>query len=85
MRTCVGCGTCRPKKELVRIVRTADGEVLPDRTGRANGRGAYLCDNPSCIALARKKKSLSRAFEIPLSPEVYEMLERELAGGTGDA
>ena len=81
MRTCVGCGQCRPKKELVRVVRTPEGEILADKTGRKNGRGAYLCGDPACFALARKRRAFSRTLEVPVGPEILDRLERELFGG----
>ena len=62
MRTCIGCGTIKPKKELVRIVLTQDGKVIADRTGRAGGRGAYLCDDPACLEKALKRKSFAEPF-----------------------
>ena len=55
MRQCVGCGEMKEKKSLIRVIRTPDGTILLDRTGRANGRGAYLCDDPACLAAARKR------------------------------
>ena len=58
MRTCIGCGAVKPKKELIRIVLTQEGELLADRTGRANGRGAYLCDDSACLEKAIRKKVL---------------------------
>ncbi|MFV0351405.1 MAG: RNase P modulator RnpM [Oscillospiraceae bacterium] len=78
IRRCVGCGQSKPKKELVRVVRTAEGEILLDVTGRKAGRGAYICRDAACLALARKKKSLERAFETAIPPEVYEALAQQL-------
>ena len=85
MRRCVGCGQSKDKKQLLRIVRTPQGEILPDRTGRANGRGAYLCNDPGCLALARRKKAFNRAFGAAVDPAVYDELEKELGGGQTDA
>lgn len=65
MRTCIGCGAVRPKKELIRIVMTPEGEIIPDRTGRANGRGAYLCNDPACLLKAQKRRGMERAFRRP--------------------
>lgn len=84
VRRCVGCGEGKPKKELVRVVRSPEGEVLLDETGRASGRGAYLCHSPACLAKARKKKSLERAFECAIPPEVYEHLTEALEKERGD-
>lgn len=78
IRRCVGCGEGKPKKELVRIVRSKEGEITVDDTGRKAGRGAYLCNNPGCLAKARKKKSLERAFETAIPQQVYETLEASL-------
>ncbi len=74
MRKCVGCGLSKEKKSLVRVVRTPEGQVILDRAGRANGRGAYLCDDPKCLALAQKRKSLARAFGVEIPGEIYEEL-----------
>ncbi len=81
MRTCVACKTERQKREFVRIVRAPDGIVSMDATGRANGRGAYLCADGSCWAAALKKKSVERALSAPLPAELRAALAR---GVTGD-
>ncbi|MDL2325256.1 YlxR family protein [Ruminococcaceae bacterium OttesenSCG-928-A16] len=81
IRRCVGCGEGKPKKELVRVVRTAEGEVSVDSTGRKAGRGAYVCHNAACLAKARKKKSLERAFEAAIPDDVYARLTGEIEGG----
>ena len=82
VRTCVACRTERQKREFLRVVRTPAGEVLIDETGRANGRGAYLCADGSCWAAAIKKKSIERALGVPLSAEVRARLEGEVTHGT---
>ncbi len=79
VRRCCGCGEGKPKKELVRIVRSPEGEVSLDTTGKKAGRGAYLCPNAACLAKARKKKSLERALAVAIPPEVYEAMEASLA------
>ncbi len=84
IRRCVGCGEGKPKKELVRIVRTSGGEVLLDETGRTAGRGAYLCHNPECLNRAKKKKSLERAFECSVPQEVFDRLTSELEKERGN-
>lgn len=76
VRTCVACRTERQKREFVRIVRSPDGTVTMDTTGRANGRGAYLCADGSCWAIALKKKAIERALSAPLPAELREQLER---------
>ena len=79
VRTCAGCGAKRDKSELIRIVRTPEGEVLPDVSGRANGRGVYLCRDVKCLQAARKKKALARGLETAVSEEVFVQLEKLLA------
>lgn len=76
MRMCVSCREMLPKKELRRVVRTPEGEVVLDTTGRKNGRGAYLCTKPECLKKAIKTRALERALGAPLSEETAESLER---------
>lgn len=78
LRKCVGCNEMKPKKDLIRIVKPAEGDVFVDVTGKANGRGAYICKDVNCLAAARKKKQLERAFKTNISEEVYKKLEGEL-------
>lgn len=78
MRQCIGCGEMKPKKELIRILRTTEGELVVDATGKKNGRGAYLCDSMECLEKACRRKGLERAFQMPVPPEVYEALKRGL-------
>jgi predicted RNA-binding protein YlxR (DUF448 family) len=75
LRTCVGCGTTRPKRELRRVVRTPDGQVVFDPTGKRAGRGAYVCESPECLELAIKHKKLERALSVTLAPEVVAALQ----------
>jgi len=76
-RTCVGCGEENPRKVMCRLVRSPEGRVCYDPTGKMPGRGAYLCEDPSCILRAKKKKALSRALRVDVDPKVYEeLLER---------
>ena len=77
MRTCIGCNTCKPREELIRIVRLGDGVVSADETGRMNGRGAYLCRNRSCFETAVKKKSFCRTFKVAITAEETERLKVE--------
>lgn len=77
-RMCTGCREKRPKKELVRIVRSPDQEITVDFTGKKPGRGAYICMNGECLKKARKSKSLDRALEVNVQPEIWESLERVL-------
>ena len=77
-RTCVACRTVRPKRELLRIVRTASGDVILDETGRAAGRGAYVCRTGDCLDKALTKGALSRALKTPLPQETREALAGSL-------
>ena len=85
LRRCTGCNEQKPKKELVRVVRSPQGEVSLDLVGKKPGRGAYLCPSAQCLAKARKAKRLERALETQIPPEVYESIERELEGAQGGA
>ena len=78
MRKCVGCQEMKSKKEMIRVIRTSEGEFLLDATGRKNGRGAYLCPNSDCLARAVKNKGLERSFKQAIPKEVYEALEKEM-------
>ena len=79
MRTCIACKACKPKKELIRIVKSEDGISL-DRTGRKNGRGAYICDDAACIAKLKKGKLLNRAFSAPVDDAPYDKIAEEFLG-----
>ena len=70
MRRCVGCMEQRPKRELIRVVRSPEGEISLDATGKKSGRGAYLCPDPACLAKARKARRLERALECEIPDEV---------------
>ncbi len=76
-RTCTACGTSRLKSQLVRFVRTADGGVAIDPSGKAPGRGAYLCADAACFAAARKRNKLAAALRISISADEYDALERD--------
>ena len=78
LRQCIGCGEMKSKKEMIRVIRTSEGEFLLDATGRKNGRGAYLCPNSDCLAKAVKNKGLERSFKQAIPKEVYEALEKEM-------
>ena len=73
-RTCIGCKEKKDKKDLIRIVKDKDGNITLDRTGRANGRGAYICNNVECLEKAIKSKRLERTFEKSIDNEIYENL-----------
>ncbi len=78
LRLCVGCGEMKDKKDMLRIVKTQEGAILPDFTGRMNGRGAYVCKSRACLEKARKKRGLERSFKMSISAETYEDLLKEL-------
>ncbi|NLV82537.1 MAG: YlxR family protein [Synergistaceae bacterium] len=74
-RTCVGCMEESPKRALMRVVRISNEEVKYDPTGRADGRGAYVCSDVQCIKAAKKKKAFTRALKIPVDNAIYDLLE----------
>lgn len=78
MRKCVGCGEMKPKKELMRVLRTDENDFVLDTTGKKNGRGAYLCPSKECFDKAVKNKGLERSFKQAIPAEVYERLEKEM-------
>ena len=78
MRKCIGCNESKPKKELVRVVKSPEGEISVDLTGKKSGRGAYICPNAECLKKARKSKRLERLFETEIPDSIYEEAERVL-------
>ena len=78
VRRCVGCQEKKGKKEMIRVIRTPEGDFLLDATGKKNGRGAYLCPSRECLDKARKNKGLERSFKQAIPKEVYEALEKEM-------
>ena len=78
MRMCVGCREMKPKKELIRIVRSKEGEISVDFTGKKAGRGAYICPDGACLKKAIKAKSLSHAFECEIPTDVYDSLTEQM-------
>ena len=80
MRTCIACREVKPKKEMLRVVRTADGEILADPTGKLAGRGAYICGSEECMKKLNGKKLLNKAFSTEVSADVYAGVEEELKG-----
>ena len=85
MRMCVACREMKPKKELLRVVRTPEGEIVADLTGRKNGRGAYLCRAEACFNKAVKTRALERALEHPLSEEAAAYLRQVITSGGNEA
>ena len=78
LRQCIGCGEMKSKKEMIRVIKTAEDEIMLDATGRKNGRGAYLCPSMECFKKAVKSKGLERSFKMAIPKEVYETLEKEM-------
>jgi predicted RNA-binding protein YlxR (DUF448 family) len=78
MRKCLGCSEMKPKKELIRAVKSPEGEISLDLTGKKSGRGAYICPDKKCFDKARKGKRLERALETSIPEEVYEAMASEL-------
>ena len=81
MRQCLGCREMKPKKELIRVVRSPEGEISLDFKGKASGRGAYVCPDPRCLKKAIKARALERAFSAQIPTEIYERLESQMEGG----
>lgn len=77
-RTCIGCNQIKLKKELIRIVKDKQGNINVDKTGKANGRGAYICDNKECLERLKKSKRLEKTFEMSIDEKLYEELESVL-------
>ncbi len=78
MRMCLGCNEMKPKKELIRAVKSPEGEISMDLTGKKSGRGAYICRSSECFRLARKARRFEKAFSCQISEEVYDAMEKEL-------
>lgn len=75
---CTGCGEMKPKKELVRVVRSPEGEITLDLTGRKPGRGAYVCRSTECLKRARKARRFEKAFSCQIPEDVYDRMEKEM-------
>jgi predicted RNA-binding protein YlxR (DUF448 family) len=83
LRTCVGCRNSFDKNELIRVIRNSDGELKVDKTGKANGRGAYICNNAECFRLAKRNKGLARSLDVSIPDSIYEELEKEVESDAG--
>ena len=83
LRQCLGCREQKPKNELIRVVRSPEGEVSLDFRGKAPGRGAYLCRNSACLKKALKSRALERALNVPIPEEIHSRLLSEMEGGDG--
>ena len=81
MRMCIACRQMKPKKEMTRVVKTVDGEISADPTGKAAGRGAYICKSRECLKKARKSRRLESALECSISDEIYARMEEEMSVG----
>lgn len=79
MRKCTGCGEMKNKKEMLRVLKTPEEEIVLDATGRKNGRGAYLCRSSECLKAAMKSKGLEHSLKVTIPETVYEELEKEMA------
>lgn len=78
MRRCLGCYESKPKKELIRVVKTSEGEICIDKTGKKNGHGAYICYNKECLEKAIKAKRLEKEFEETISEDIYDSLRSDI-------
>lgn len=78
-RKCIGCGEMKNKSDLVRVIRTEEGVIEIDGTGRKNGRGAYICNSKECLAKAIKSKGLERSLKVPIPDEIKERLTEEMS------
>lgn len=78
LRKCTGCGEMKPKKELVRVIKTTDDRIVIDATGRMNGRGAYICHSSECLKRAIKTKAIERSLGSSVSDSIYDELKKEL-------
>ena len=85
MRQCVGCREMKPKKELIRVVRSPEGAVSLDFKGKLPGRGAYVCSDAECLKRAKRSKALERAFSAPLPEDVWQALEAQMKEVPADA
>ena len=78
MRKCVGCQEMKEKKSLIRVVKTAEGDIILDDTGKKNGRGAYICKSKECLEKAVKNRGIERSLKTGISPEIYDSLKKEI-------
>lgn len=78
MRMCLGCGEMKPKKELIRVVKSPEGDISLDLTGKKSGRGAYICADIQCLKAARKARRFEKNFSCRISDDVFDNMEREL-------
>ena len=81
LRQCLGCREMKPKRELIRVVRSPEGAISLDFRGKAPGRGAYVCPNPDCLKKAIKSRAIERAFETQIPEEIYAQLSGQMEAG----
>lgn len=84
IRQCLGCREMKPKRDLIRVVRSPEEEISLDFRGKKSGRGAYLCPNAECLKRIRKSRALERAFSLPIPEEVYNALEAQMEAGSAN-
>lgn len=84
MRMCTGCREMKPKRELIRVVRSPEGAVSLDFRGKANGRGAYVCPDPACLKKAVRARALERALETPIPEDVFALLQAQMEAGADE-
>ena len=82
-RQCMGCRERKNKRDMLRVVRTPDGTVSLDFSGKLGGRGAYVCPDPECLKKARKTRALERCLEVVIPEEVYDRMEKEMESANG--
>lgn len=78
MRMCLGCGEMKPKRELIRVVKSKEGDISLDLTGKKSGRGAYICKSVECFEKARRARKFERSFSCMISEDIYNSMEGEL-------
>lgn len=78
MRMCLGCGEMKPKRELIRVVKSKEGDISLDLTGKKSGRGAYICKSVECFEKAKKARKFERSFSCMISEDIYNSMEGEL-------
>ncbi len=83
LRQCIACRELKEKKVMLRVVKNSDGEIFLDFSGKASGRGAYVCDNPDCVKKLRKSRLLDKIFSCKVSDAIYTAIEEEYFGGKG--
>lgn len=84
MRQCLGCNEHKPKREMIRVVRTPEGEIELDFVGKKSGRGAYICPKKTCFVKARKSKRIENVLEVKLPEEIYDAMENSIAEAEGN-